>query len=328
MEEFELIPLSEPTRWKEVLAGNSHDFSHTWDNCYAMHLTTGYATYLTVFRSGNIIIFCPIAERVFKGYVDIVTPYGFSGFTGNHDFPDFQRHWKKFARERGYVCGYISLNPLLLNNTYLDANEGSAYNVLYFLNLNLTLDELSSRFDRNRRRQLKHWPEQSAQCITQKEVLKIFLLTNYHEFFKNKSASPSYLFSLETLSYLADLENVLMVGFMHDARIEAVSVFVYTPYLAQSLFHISLPAGRHHTMPLLWHAIIKLKSIGIPVLNLGGGITEGDSIAQFKERLGADKLPLKNVKQVYDEETYFRLCTDVGADYLDRKGYFPAYRQP
>jgi len=82
------ISLGSPTEWKDALKGIKHAFAHTWENSHAMRLTTGFNTYLYCFESNHVRIVCPIAEREFEGHVDIVTPYGFSGFVGNGNFSD------------------------------------------------------------------------------------------------------------------------------------------------------------------------------------------------------------------------------------------------
>jgi hypothetical protein len=106
------ISLESPDEWKQALKGIKHSFGHTWENCYAMQLTTGFMTYLYCFENEHVRIVCPIAEREYEGYIDIVKPSGFSGFVGQGTCPDFSLHWKEFATERGYICGYIGLNPL------------------------------------------------------------------------------------------------------------------------------------------------------------------------------------------------------------------------
>jgi hypothetical protein len=68
------------------------------------------------------------------------------------------------------------------------------------------------------------------------------------------------------------------------------------------------------------------KSIGIPTLNLGGGVRADDKLAAFKERFGGKKLTLNCLKQIYDPGAYTALCARVGTDPADRAGYFPAYR--
>lgn len=76
------------------------------------------------------------------------------------------------------------------------------------------------------------------------------------------------------------------------------------------------------------YGVNHLKSLQIPLLNLGGGILENDGVAQFKQRFGAKKLALKCLKQVYEPEIYETLCWQVNMDPNDLSGYFPAYRRP
>jgi hypothetical protein len=324
----ELIPLHSPLRWKEALEGVPHAFGHTWESCYAMHLTTGFQTYLYLLTAGDSKVLCPIAERHYWGQVDIVTPYGFSGFVGNHDLADFQVHWKSFIKALGYVSGYIGLNPLFENNTYLQPDEVYRYNTLYILDLQLTPDKLFQNLSLNRKRQLKGYDDLKNRFLLDKPLLKNFFLKHYHPFFSQRNASQVYNFSQETLSYLLDLENVVTVGVYGNHQIEAVSVFVYTPYGAEYLFNVSLSEGQAHTVCLLWYGVHFLQSLGIPYFNLGGGVQEGDTIAQFKRRFGAGEFQLQCLKQVYNPPVYARLCREANCDPENKEGYFPAYRQP
>lgn len=324
----ELIPLTAPSQWKEALQNLAHSFGHTWENCYSMYLTSGFPTYLYLLEFGDVKIVCPIAERVYKGYTDIVTPYGFSGFVGNKDFPDLQNYWKEFVLKRGYVCGYIGLNPMLVNKTYLPANELYEYNTLYVLNLDLSISDLFNQLSQNRKRQLKGFEDHLKNFTTDKHILKEFFLSNYHAFFTKKNVAQVYGFSLQTLSYVLDLENLVIIGFLVDGRVEAVSVFAFTVHGAEYLFNISFPEARHHTVLLLWYGIINLKSKNIPFLNLGGGVRDGDSISQFKQRFGAKQYPLKCLKQVYNQQIYTTLCQEANADPDYKEGYFPPYRKP
>ena len=63
----DLIPLDSPAMWKQALDGIKHSFGHTWENCYAMQLTTGFKTYLYCFESEHGRVVCPIAERDYRG---------------------------------------------------------------------------------------------------------------------------------------------------------------------------------------------------------------------------------------------------------------------
>jgi hypothetical protein len=320
------IPLESPAAWKDALTGIKHAFAHTWESCYAMHLTTSFKTYLYCFEAGNIRIVCPLSERVLNGYVDIVTPYGFSGFVGNGDLPEFPFYWKEFVKKKGYVCGYISLNPVFENSTYFEADDACRSNSLYLLDLTLSQQELFSNLDGNRKRQLRAWERISAGLILDKPALSEFFLANYHGFIRGLKASSVYDFTKETLAFLCNLENIFMVGAGESGKIEAVSIFANTAYAGDYLFNVSLPEGRSHAAVLIWSGLQHMKAEEVPVLNVGGGLREDDSLAQFKQRFGAGKAPFKCLKQVYEPATYKALCRRANADPDNLSGYFPAYR--
>lgn len=319
----ELIPLSAPTLWREVLRDIPHAFGHTWESCYSMSLTTVYPTFLYHFKDNETTIVCPIAEREYNGYIDIVTPYGFSGFVGNNDYIHFQNHWKEFVQSKRYVCGYIGLNPLFENSSYLDERELFEYSDIYILNLELELDQLAAHLSKNRRCQLKQFKNQQYNIVQNKSELKEFFISNYAVFFSGKEHSKVYDLTIETLSALMNLKNVFLNGSYIGNELKAVSVFAFTPFCADYLFSISFEKG--HAFPLVWNAIEYLKALNIPKLNLGGGVKRNDSIAEFKESFGGIKLPLKCLKQVYNSIVYEALNIQANVQ-NSRDGYFPAYR--
>lgn len=319
----ELIPLTAPSRWHEVLRDIPHSFGHTWESCYAMSLTTGYPTFLYHFQDKETRIACPIAEREYNGHIDIVTPYGFSGFVGNTDYHNFQNEWKTFAQSKGYVCGYIGLNPLFENASYVDKHEVFENSDLYILNLELEMHQLVANLSINRKRQLKRYEDQKQHIHHNERELNEFFLSNYTPFFNQKQHASVYDLTQETLLTLTESENVFLNGIYEGKELKAVSMYGFTPYCAEYLFTISFE--RDLTFPLIWNAIGYLKSIGVPRLNLGGGVKKGDSIAAFKERFGSIKLPLKCLKQVYNHAVYETLNEQANAD-VSIDGYFPAYR--
>jgi hypothetical protein len=322
------IPLDAPQEWKEALRGVKHAFAHTWENCYAMHLTTRFKTYLYCFEDGDVRIVCPIAEREYDGFIDIVTPYGFSGFAGDRDCPEFPQCWRQFVEEKAYVCAYIQLNPLLENSTYSAPQEIRRYNSVYVMDLTLSVDEIIDRMSRNRRKQVKRIIDNEDNIILDRRKLTDFLLDNFSDFFRRKNASSTYDFSPETFSFLCGLDNVSIVGAGNQGHVEAVSLLAYTQYMGEALFQFSLPEGRRHAVEMVWHRLNYLKSIGVPLMNLGGGVCENDSLAKFKEQFGGKKLPLGCLKQIYRPEVYEMLCKRKQVDPRDISGYFPAYRRP
>ncbi|MCY7363386.1 MAG: hypothetical protein LH629_15165, partial [Ignavibacteria bacterium] len=77
----------------------------------------------------------------------------------------------------------------------------------------------------------------------------------------------------------------------------------------------------------LWSGLKFFRSKKIPLMNLGGGINEEDNVALSKERFGAYKLPLINLKQIYNAELYKKLCDRGDVSSESNTGYFPAYRK-
>jgi len=325
--EQQLIPLSDAMAWNSAVKEVPHAFGHTWESCYAMSLTTAMPTYLYQFAMGDTRIVCPIGERLYQGYTDIVTPYGFSGFTGNANCSEFDEHWKAFARDRNYVCGYIGLNPIFENPSYLCERECYAYNSLYVLDLTKTIKELFDRLSHNRKQQLRRFDKQQYKFVDDKSALKNFFVQHYSAFFESRGASGVYAFSKETMSSLIDSGAVFIVGVTSATELEAVSVFAYTPHGAEYLFNVSLPQGRQHTTALIWFAVQHLQTMKVPLLNLGGGVSENDAIAQFKQFFGPQRYALRCSKQVFQPDKYQTLCMAANKDPADRSGFFPAYRQ-
>lgn len=318
------ISLDNPSEWKQALSGIKHSFGHTWENCYAMYLTTGFSTYLYCFETPGVRIVCPVAEREFGDSIDIVKPFGFSGFVGNGNFHGFRDYWKAFTQERGYICGYLGLNPLFDYSSYFDQKEIFQYDTIHLLDLTLDRHELWANLSTNRKRQLKNWEIICSDLIFEKSDLIDFFKSNHREFFRSRGAEKFYQFSDDTLSFLFNLDDILMVGAGGADGVEAVSVFAYTEHAGEYLFNISLPTERDHSSALIWYGMNYLKKLRIPLLNLGGG---SGGVGESKRRYGGKELPLRCIKQVYDQAGYRQLCMDVKADPENLSGYFPAYRK-
>jgi hypothetical protein len=321
-----LIPLAERDAWKNALGRIDHAFAHTWESCYAMQLTTGWPTYLSVFESAAATFVCPIAERGYDGEVDIVTPYGFSGFVGNGPATAVLDAWHELARERRYVCGYIGLNPILDDDSLCRDGEADAYNEVFVLDLRRSEDELFDALSTNRRREISRWRRRGAPLMVDRRRLQSLFLDRYTEFMASRGAAPAYGFSRATLEALLSLDNVVLVGAGDGEVPEAVAVFAHTPAVADYLFGVSLPGGEHHSAVLVWEGARRLQELAIPVLNLGGGVRRDDGVAAFKRRFGATPVPLRRLREVYDPDRFEALCLRSGADPTDWSRYFPPYR--
>lgn len=324
MSDTELVPLSAPERWRRVLEHIPHGFAHTQESCHAYSLTTGYETFLFCAEAGGSRVACPIAERPIDGRVDVVTPYGFSGFSGTGPAPDLPERWRAFARARGYVCGYIGLSPLFGHPSFVESADVYPNKHVYVLDLSRSDHELQRALSVNRRRQLRTW--NPAAHDLERDRLVAFFLEQYPLFMRRRGAGPQYVFAAETLKAICRLPNVFLLGAERNGDLESVSVFAHTPHGGEFLFNASLPGGSQHSTHLLWSAVHRLRQLGVPLLNLGGGVVAEDSLARYKERFGPRKVPLVALKQVYDRPAYERLCRARGRDPGDMSGFFPPYR--
>ncbi len=320
-----LIPLDCADKWRIALDGISHGFAHTWENAFAMHLTTGRKTFLYCFESGSTRIVCPIAERAWSGHRGIVTPYGFSGFAGNGDCADFPHYWAEFARAEGYVDGYLSLHPIFANPAYYRAADAYPSSTLYLLDLSLSLDELFRNFDSNRKRELRNAASDAGSVTYDKHLVGYFVTANRQLFLRSVRASKATYWSKATLAFLCSLDNCLLVGVTGPDGIEAASMFVYNGAVAEWLLSVRVPSGRKQGSKLLWAAIQRLKALGVSALNLGGGVKDGDAVAQAKQRFGPISTAGICLKQVYDRDTFVHLCQLANCDPDDYGDYFPPY---
>ncbi|ULQ52436.1 hypothetical protein [Flavihumibacter fluvii] len=320
----ELIPLSEKKAWEECLLGLPHSFGHTWDSNNAMHLSGNHPTFLYHGRFGDTRFVCPIAERSFKGYKDIFTPYGISGFTGNAPIEEFQANWHQFMKDQGYVCAYIAQNPFVPFGIAPTKTGDRPLRNLYALELEKGVSKLFEALSGGRKGQVKKYAHIQQDIISDKEQLMPFFLSNYHQFMAGKSASDVYDFSNSTLKSLIASPKTSLFGSKRGNRVTAVAMFGEGNIMIDYLFCITLPEGRDLTTALLWHAVNYYQGKEQKLLNLGGGITAGDKLEDYKRRFGGLTTGFGSIRVIYNEDIYFTLCKEAGIDSLNTD-YFPAY---
>ena len=290
-----------------------------------MYLSTGHRTSLFRFEGDDVRIVCPVAEREYHGYIDIYTPYGISGFVGTGPCKDFPHYWRNWAKDNGYISGYIVLNPMLANESHFLAVETYMQGTIYVLDLWLGSDRLFKNLHENRKRQLRTWEQRAVKFITDKQILTSYMLEHYPAFVRSVDAADAYHLSQDTIRFLCGLDSISLVGMCGPEGIEAVSMFSFTPYIGDYLFNVPLPRGRHHGVDLIWWGVQSLKGLQVPMLNLGGGARREDGIARFKQFFGARKIPFSCLKEVYQPDQYKELCRQACVNPDDKIGYFPPY---
>jgi hypothetical protein len=322
------IPIDAEAEWTSALDGVPHSIVHTWGYCRAIWLTSRRPTHLYVDETDGVRVVCPLAEREFAGARDVVTPYGFGGFVGTADAAGFPARWRASATRMGYVCGYVGLHPTLSRDAYAAPAELVFQKTVFVLDLTRSERDLLAALSENRRRQLRTLDPEAAGLVADREAAADFLVSEYAPFMDRKAAAPVYRFSRGTLRALCDLEGVVVVAACRTGRVEAAAMFGYTAHAGDYLFGVSLPGAEHHSTRLVWWGAMTLRQRGVPSLNLGGGVREGDRLAEFKRRFGGREIPFQALRQVFRPRQYAALCARAGVARDDATTYFPPYHGP
>ena len=325
MERFQLIDLTERDRWNTALEGISHDFCHSWDYCHSLACTTGLTTRLIRFASESVQLVCPVLEREHNGNIDVATPPGFSGICGSGPFHAIREILQQFARSRGYVCGYFSIHPLLEQMSFSSSERIQVYNQVYVLDLRKSENELVLGMDRNRRRELRNFHQQTSCLVTERSKLAEFIVSEYPRFVDACGMSSSYYRSAETLRRLCEARGALLLGTGSAQTVESAYLIGHTRSTGTCLIYVASPAARQHAAGLLWACVRQLRQIGVPWLNLGGGVAGNDSIAESKRRFGALHRPLRCIKEIFSPQVYEELCARAAVR-PDAGTSFPPYR--
>ena len=133
-----------------------------------------------------------------------------------------------------------------------------------FSDLTTKEDELFRGFSESRRRGLRRWEESGVSIVTNRDALTLFFLNHYREFFRQKGFPLAYDFDESTVAFLLALNQIYMIGAATASGLQSVLVCSYTQDVADALFSVSLPEGRHHGVGLHWHAARHFQHLGVP----------------------------------------------------------------
>jgi hypothetical protein len=159
-------------------------------------------------------------------------------------------------------------------------------------------------------------------------MLLRFVLESADGFFRRVGAAPNYFLSEATWKALAASDRVELLGALCDDRLVAVTFFGWADGIADALFNISLPEGRDAATALLTEGAERLRTRGISLLNIGGGIRRGDDVERAKQLFGASARPLLHLKQVFAPSRFRQLCAAAGTEAPDSTAFFPPYHAP
>jgi hypothetical protein len=320
-----LIPVSDENAWRRCLDRSRHTPAHTWDYCLSIAERTGFPVYLYECEDQSGRAICSLLERNYAGHVSVCTLPGFSGLTGEIGREVWLSQFREFANSHRWVCGYIGLHPIFAPAGMRDLPTYRSYNNVYVMDIQDSEDLIKSRMSQNRRRQLGEADKAGLSINKDRAAVARFFKDNFFDFMLSKGVKLTHHELWPTTDRFLSAPNTILLGAgKSPAPIEAASVFGYTPDCADFWYGISKGDGAQFSTGLMWAAVRELRALGVPLLNLGGGIRPGDGVAGFKQRFGAVELELGSLQLVFQPELYSELCGSRKAD----NGYFPAYHAP
>jgi hypothetical protein len=320
VDDVEIVPLEDRGRWV-VEHRNGGLPSQSWHYAWALS-ASNVAPSLAVVRTGGARLLLPFCLREWRGSIDIATLIGASGAVIVPDSAAPLALWQEYAAAQGWVAGYIQLS------TSVDLADQRIAGELVELNewfvLDLERDDLFANFADLVRRKVKRCSRADTVLIEDRGSLARSLQRLFPLAMDRVGARPHWRFSPETLERWATDPSSIVLGAQRDGAIEAVSIFVVAGDQAE--FHINgcSEEGRDFAAWLIWQGIVRLKARGVRRLHLGGGVTFGDGLYQFKRRFGGTPKKLRAVRQIYDRPRYLELCRAAGVALTH--SWFPAYR--
>src|SRR5262249_21659554 len=146
----------------------------------------------------------------------------------------------------------------------------------------------------------------------------------YTEAMHAVGARESYLFGLDYFEALDRLGDGLL---MLDAG-QAAALFLVGAGAMHYFLAASTADGRRNAAAnlVIYEAMRRARDAGLGVLDLGGGLRDGDALHGFKQSFGPGRAPYYVGSAVHDQRAYGELAEQAGVSPQD--GYFPAYRKP
>lgn len=325
----ELLPLGDKRLWDEATAETPHVPAHDYDHVAAFQASSRDPHLLYVCRNdaGDVEVVCPVALRD-DSTPDLYTPYGLGGFASRRPLPGFSAEWEAFAERSGWITSYVAMNPLLDTDLGFSSDVTRPAADLFVIDLRPGLDVVHRSMSRSRRAVLARWDLSPGPVTTDRSMILDFVRREADGHFGRRSARDTYFFSDDTWERLLSSPSVIAMAAMDGAALSACCIVGTTARSADFLFGISRPGGESYSAPLIWEAMKVLHAAGVETLNLGGGVRDGDGVAEFKRRFGAVVTSMTTLRLVHDPARYARLCQESASPAADTSGFFPPYRRP
>lgn len=264
---------------------------------------------------------------VFEGttYYDLITPYGYSGYYYENEetYKEFIQLFRKRGKERNYVTEVLRQNPYLnINITEYDIITAKSIFAIETSNFDYYFKNILTGKKRNMySKALKN--NLSFELIKmEKDLLKTDFINLYIDNMKKVNASQYYYFNDEYFNSIENINNsfLAVVKNNSDKIIGAAIIYVYGNNIH---YHLSCNDNSSNCITdfLLINVIEKLCINKIFIL--GCGLSQGDSLSKFKEKLSNKNYEYTIYKNILNHEIYNEICSKT---LIKNEKYFPKYR--
>lgn len=300
--------------WQSNLS--AHDYSGFHHNRFCQMLASSHQQDIMQYHSPSLL--CNMVKRPWQNAFDVCNTYGYSGVLG-----DLTCLAELYDALKAEAClAFYSLQHPILSKATESTPDCSYAHTAYFIDLTLPIETLENNLSSNHKRNLKKLSRLDYQIVHDKNVLIEPMLELYQQFLQQRSLSAIYHFSSSALAAYYQTQEVSLIGLHYQADIQAVLSFAHGKRGVEFFLQGASKIGRDMTRLILWEAVLHFKALGFEYLHLGGGIQDGDSLAEFKRQFASHAVPCYALKKILNEKAYAAFCESTDTR------YFPAYRAP
>lgn len=218
---------------------------------------------------------------------------------------------------QGVAGGDLHSN-LLKNQLFIERNPS------YCIDLTVDIPELRSKVSKRRKSKLVPKPNDGIQFVFDDPSLEHFFVENYASTMMRLGAQPRFIFANNILAALCKLESTCLIGVKQHGQLEMVLLYGNCDGHIEYVFSATTEIGKGLATFALWNSVVYFKEMGCKTFHLGGGMSAGDGLEDFKRQFGGIKLFNGGLKFVIDHSAYENLIADRLEKYEEGR-FFPAY---
>ena len=319
--EIETSTVFEKEKWNSLINNILVSVYMTWEYCNIFkEKYSNEINLLKISNKNSSLIVCYTSRSKIIIQKDIYSIYGFGGlmFLGDKK-DDLLNELKLYLKSKFVTTSFLLIHPKDYNESFAENHRTT-----YVIDLNFELDELWKKLHSNHKYEINRFKKLNEYKISfdKSELFNDFKIL-YKETITRVSASSVYDFSDEELYNLFMSPLSFVSGVIFENKIQCIVMFLNNQEWSEYFINASSEIGRLASRLLIWETIIKLKEFGVKFLNLGGGVTEGDQLENFKRRFGGQAQSSGIYKSIINQSQYNSLCEQFKVDLSSN--YFPVY---